>query len=101
MKRKLMIVTSLFSVVIIFTAAAFSLADKAANPDDARAEELIALNEISRLVETNPHLAKEKIDALEQNIRAEEIRRSGAGREWLSGGISLVFLAGVMGYEPR
>ena len=98
MKRKLMIVTSLFSVVIIFTAAAFSLADKAANPDDARAEELIALNEISRLVETNPHLAKEKIDALEQNIRAEEIRRSGAGREWLSGGISLVFLAGVMGY---
>ena len=98
MKQKLMIVTSLFSVVIIFTAAAFSLADKAANPDDARAEELIALNEISRLVETNPHLAKEKIDALEQNIRAEEIRRSGAGREWLSGGISLVFLAGVMGY---
>lgn len=98
MKRKLMIVTSLFSVVIIFTAAAFSLADKAANPDDTRAEELIALNEISRLTETAPHLAKEKIDALEQKIRAEEIRRSGGGREWIFGGISLVFLASVMGY---
>ena len=98
MKRKLMIVTSLFSVVIIFTAAAFSLADKAANPDDTRAEELIGLNEISRLTETAPHLAKEKIDALEQKIRAEEIRRSGGGREWIFGGISLVFLASVMGY---
>lgn len=98
MKRKLILVTAIFAAVIIFMAAAFSLADKAANPDDARAEQLIALNEISQLAETDPHLAKEKIDALVQKIRAEESRRSGAGREWVFCVASLVFLAGVMGY---
>lgn len=98
MKRKLILVTAIFAAVIIFTAAAFSLADKAANPDDARAEQLIALNEISQFAETDSHLAKEKIDVLEQEIRAEEIRRNGFGREWIFCGVSLVFLAGVMGY---
>lgn len=98
MKRKLMIVTAFFSAVIIFIAAVFSLTDKAADPDDARAEELIALNEISQIAETDSQLAAQRIDALEQKIRAEEIRRSGGGREWIFGGISLVFLASVMGY---
>ena len=98
MKRKLIFVTSLFAAVIVFTAAAFSLSDKAANPYDARAEQLIALNEISRLAETDSQLAAKRIESLEEKIRAEEIRRSGGGREWIFGGISLVFLAGVMGY---
>lgn len=98
MKRKLLIVTAIFAAVIILISAMFSLSDKAADPDDARAEELIALNEISRLTETNPHLAKEKIAALDQTIRAEEIRRGGSGREWVFCAASLVFLAGVMGY---
>ena len=98
MKRKLILVTAIFAAVIIFMAAAFSLADKAANPDDARAEELIALNEISRLTETDPHQAKEKTDALDKKIRAEESRRGGAGREWVFCGAGLVFLACVMGY---
>ena len=61
MKRKLLIVTAIFAAVIILISAMFSLSDKAADPDDARAEKLIALNEISRLTETDPHLAKEKI----------------------------------------
>lgn len=98
MKRKLILVTALFAAVILFTAAAFSLSDKAAHPDDARAEELIALNEISQLAKTDNELAVQKIDALEQKIRTEEMRRSGAGREWIFGGVSLVFLASVMGY---
>ena len=98
MKRKLMLVTAIFAAVMIMISAAFSLSDKAADPNDARAEQLIALNEISQIAETDSHLAKEKIDALEQKIRAEESRRSGFGREWLFGGVSLVFLAGVMGY---
>ena len=98
MKRKLIFVTALFAAVILCTAAAFSLSDKAAHPDDARAEELIALNEISQLAATDNELAVQKIDALEQNIRTEEIRRSGVGREWIFGGVSLVFLASVMGY---
>ncbi len=98
MKRKYFFVTGIFAAVIILISAMFSLADKAANPYDIRAEELIALNEISRLAETDGQLAKEKINALEQKIRAKEIRRSGAGREWIFSGISLIFLAGVMGY---
>ena len=98
MKRKLIFVTALFAVVILFTAAAFSLSDNAANLDDVRAEQLIALNEISQLAETDNELAVQKIDALEQKIRTEEIRRSGAGREWIFCGVSLVFLTGVMGY---
>ena len=98
MKRKLIFVTALFAAVIVFTAAAFSLSDKAANPDDARAEQLIALNEISRLAETDSQLAAKRIESLEEKIRAEEIRRSGGGREWIFCGVSLVFLAGVMGY---
>lgn len=98
MKRKLLFVTAIFAAVIIFTAAAFSFSDKAANPDDARAEQLIALNEISQLAETDGQLTARRIEALEQSIRAEEIRRSGAGREWIFGGVGLVFLAGVMGY---
>ena len=98
MKRKLMIVTAFFAAVMILISALFSLSDKAANPDDIRAAELVALNEISRLTETNPHLAKEKIAALDQTIRTEEIRRGGGGREWIFCGVSLVFLAGVMEY---
>lgn len=98
MKRKLILVTALFAAVILFTVAAFSLSDKAAHRDDARAEELIALNEISQLAATDNELAVQKIDALEQNIRTEEMRRSGAGREWIFGGLSLAFLASVMGY---
>ena len=98
MKRKLLIVTAIFAAVIILISAMFSLSDKAADPDDARAEKLIALNEISRLTETDPHLAKEKIAALDQTIRAEEIRRGGSGREWVFCAASFVFLAGVMGY---
>ncbi len=98
MKRKLLIVTAIFAAVIILISALFSLSDNAADPDDARAEELIALNEISRLTETDPHQAKEKTDALDKKIRAEESRRGGAGREWVFCGAGLVFLACVMGY---
>ena len=85
MKRKLTFVTVLFAAVIVFTAAAFSLSDKAANPYDVRAEQLIALNEISRLAETDSQLAAKRIESLEEKIRAEEIRRSGGGREWIFG----------------
>ena len=98
MKHKLIHVTAAFAAVIILAAAVFSLSDKSADSGDDRAEELIALNEISRLTETDPHLAKEKIAALDQKIRSEETRRSGSGREWFFAGISLVFLAGVTGY---
>ena len=98
MKHKLIHVTAAFAAVIILAAAVFSLSDKSADSGDDRAEELIALNEISRLTDTDPHLAKEKIDSLDQAIRAEETRRSGSGREWFFAGISLVFLAGVTGY---
>ena len=98
MKHKLIHVTAAFAAVIILAAAVFSLSDKSADSGDDRAEELIALNEISRLTETEPHLAKEKIDALDQKIRSEETRRSGSGREWFFAGISLVFLTGVTGY---
>ena len=98
MKRKLILVTAIFAAVIILISALFSLADKAANPDDARAEQLIALNEIAQLAETDAQLAAQRIEALEEKIRSEEIRRSGAGREWIFCGVSLVFLAGVMGY---
>ena len=98
MKRKLILVTVIFAAVIILISALFSLADKAANPDDARAEQLIALNEIAQLAETDGQLAARKIEALEQEIRTEEIRRGGGGREWIFCGVSLVFLAGVMGY---
>ena len=98
MKHKLIHVTAAFAAVIILAAAVFSLSDKSADSGEDRAEELIALNEISRLTETDPHLAKEKIDALDQKIRSEETRRSGSGREWFFAGISLVFLTGVTGY---
>ena len=98
MKHKLIHVTAAFAAVIILAAAVFSLSDKSADSGDDRAEELIALNEISRLTETDHHLAKEKIAALDQKIRSEETRRSGSGREWFFAGISLVFLAGVTGY---
>ena len=98
MKHKLIHVTAAFAAVIILAAAVFSLSDKSADSGEDRAEELIALNEISRLTETEPHLAKEKIDALDQKIRSEETRRSGSGREWFFAGISLVFLTGVTGY---
>ena len=98
MKRKFFIVTAVFAAVVLLLSAAFSLSDKAANPDDARAEQLIALNEISRLAETDSQLAAKRIESLEEKIRAEEIRRSGGGREWIFCGVSLVFLAGVMGY---
>ena len=98
MKRKLMIATAFFAAVIMMIAVFFSLSDKVSDPNDARAEELIALNEISRLTETDPHLAKEKIDALDQTIRADGTCRSGAGREWIFCVVSLIFLIGVMGY---
>ena len=98
MKRKLMIVTVLFATVIIMISAIFSLSDKAANPDDARAEELVTLNEISRLTETDPHLAKEKIHTLDKKIRTQAVRQNGGGREWIFCGVSLIFLLTVFGY---
>ena len=74
MKRKYFFVMAIFaSVFIIATAAVFSLSDDAEQAEDVRAEQLVALNEISQLMKEEKAYspkAAQKIMALEQKIRS-------------------------------
>lgn len=85
-------------MIIIGITAALEISRQAVNPEDVRAEQLVALNEIRQLLPTDSTLASEKIDALEQTIRGEALRQSGGGQAAVFCGISLAFLLTVFGY---
>lgn len=98
MKKKLLSVTALFAAVIIGVTVAFELSRRAVNAEEVRAEQLVALNEIRQLTQSDSELAAEKMDALENSLRGEELRQNGGGQGVIFCGICLVFLLTVFGY---
>lgn len=98
MKAKVGLVTAVFAGILLVVTIFFYLTDQADHLSDVRAQQIVALNEISQLTEMDKALAKEKIHALSQEIERTEIRQRADIRLIINGVICLVFLLAVMGY---
>lgn len=92
MKNKLFLVTASFATVTILLVCFFCLFEPTQNYQDDNSQQIIALNEIDRLVKAgNTELAQEKIAELENNIRSSDIVEKNNNQTIMIGGVSLLF----------
>ncbi|MBQ3665630.1 MAG: HAMP domain-containing histidine kinase [Lachnospiraceae bacterium] len=98
MKNKLVIVTILFALMIISVTTVVYYLNQPANPSDIRSGQIIALNEIEKLMDQEDERAKEKISELEQDIRTTEVKDKNIDSLWMLCGINLLFLILIFGY---
>ena len=97
MKNKLVIVTILFALMIISVTTVVYYLNQPANPSDIRSGQIIALNEIEKLMDQEDERAKEKISELEQDIRTTEVKDKNIDSLWMLCGINLLFLILIFG----
>ena len=98
MKAKLVWITLIFAVLIVSVTAAVYFSDKSTRSHDVRSDQIVALNEIDQLTDTDVTMAKEKISALEEDMRKTQAVEKNSSRLWLLCGVCLIFLAAVFGY---
>ncbi|MCM1244258.1 MAG: HAMP domain-containing histidine kinase [Roseburia sp.] len=99
MKNKLVFVSALFFMAVIFLSGGFYLSSKDVNTDDERSEYIVGLNEISRLnVSEDYQSANEKINVLQENIRSKEDTQDGANAIAVLCGASIFIFAAMFGY---
>lgn len=99
MKKRLVIITLFFSVIIFLTACTFYISEKKNNWDDTRAEQIIAVNEIEHLAMSGKlDVMQEKSQQLEQDIRQTKINYNQSSGIFIMCGICIVFLQCVFGY---
>lgn len=71
MKRRLVSIAALFSVLILFTAGVLYFSEKQANIQDAAAEQIVAVNEIEQLAKSGEYeKMSEKAALLQLNLRS-------------------------------
>ena len=76
MKNKLIFVTVLFSIAVIFFSGGFYLSSKSASPEDEKASFIVDLNEICKLNENGDiETANEKINILQEDLRKAEVQK--------------------------
>ena len=99
MKKKLIIMTLFFSVVIFLTACAFYISEKKNNSYQTRAEQIVAVNEIEQLaISGKIDQMQEKTKVLENDIRQMETDYSRCNEIFIMCGICIVFLLCIFGY---
>lgn len=92
MKGKLFFVTVLFSLGVILLSGGFYLSSKARDPEEEKSEYIVALNEIGRLNDNGDYeTANEKINALQEQIRARADQKSGVNAIPVICGTSVLF----------
>ena len=99
MKSKLLVVTAFFGVVIILLTCFFYFQVPVVSNQSENSQQIVALNEISRLVESGDVAkAQEKISDLEKSIREVEVITQSNNQILIIGGVCLVFLIAVFLY---
>lgn len=99
MKRKLIFVTTMFSALIFIITGILYFADKQANSQDNKAEQLVAINEIEQLAEMGEYeKLSEKTSELSESIRSSQTVSDDNIGILIMCGICIVFVIGVFGY---
>lgn len=99
MNKKVLGITILFGAILFLITGYFYMESKQRNPQDTREEQIVAINEITQLIEMGQNeLAMEKSDALQQQIRENIIQEQSTKEIFFISGICFVFLGMVMVY---
>jgi nitrate/nitrite-specific signal transduction histidine kinase len=99
MKNKLFIVTAGFGAVIILLTCFFYFSIPVQNNQSRKSQQIVALNEISQLVEAGDTAsAQKKIAELDKSLRITEITEQDNKRILVVGATNLVFLLAVSAY---
>lgn len=99
MNKKVLGITILFGAILFLITGYFYMESKQRNPQDTREEQIVAINEITQLIEMGQNeLAMEKSDALQQQIRETIIQGQSTKEIFFISGICFVFLGMVMVY---
>lgn len=99
MKKKLALLTLLFSLAVILLAGGLYSSSKTVNSEDEYSKYIVDLNEISKLnADGDYQRADEKIHALQATMRKKENQRNGVNAIPILGGVSVLFFVMAFGY---
>ena len=99
MKRRLISVTILFSLLILIATGVLYFSGKQINLQQHQAEHIVALNEIEQLTQTGEaDKVSEKVKALQENIRSEHQITNNNHGLFILCGICILFLVTTFGY---
>lgn len=99
MKGKLLFMTLLFSLAILFISLGCYLSAWRVNPTGEKAEYIVSLNEIKQLHESGDYRkADEKITALQENMHLAEVQKTGANAILVLCVVSVLFFITAFGY---
>ncbi len=99
MKKRLIGITVLFALLILGIIICFYFSDQSMKEEDIQAEQVIAANEVQKLIESGEtELALEKAQELKEDLRGVSVQKRNTDRLFLLGGICLCFLLMVFTY---
>lgn len=99
MKSRLISVTALFSALMIIFAGILYFSEKQTDPQDVRAEQIVALNEIEQLAKMGEYeKISEKTALLSESIRSSKPSSDVSGSLFIMCGICILYAAAVFGY---
>lgn len=99
MKRRLISVTILFSLLILIATGVLYFSGKQINVQQHQAEHIVALNEIEQLAQTGEaDKVSEKVKALQENIRTDHQITNNNYWLFILCGICILFLVTTFGY---
>lgn len=99
MKRRLIMITTLFSLILLLITGVFSAIGSRADTQDTRAEQIVAINELEQLAKAGDYeTLGQKADALTESIRSVQAVTLTNHMLFLMCGICILFLLSVMGY---
>lgn len=99
MKKRLIVLTMLFSVVITIVTGMFYFSHKQVNSQDVKSEQIVALNEIQQLGKLDDYdEMSEKLLQLQENIKSAQAVSTGDNVIFVMCGICIVFLITTFGY---
>lgn len=99
MKKRLIYITILFSLLIIGVTAVFYSMDKKTASTDSAAKHVVDINEIEQLAKDGEYeKLGEKTEELKEELRGTKTESGGNIGFWLMCGICVVFLVGVIIY---